>query len=71
MRDFAAVWKWTVEEKMGIFSPSPERGTQKLNEHRPPVHVKQHLLLIKVGGASCHMTHIVFMIILLYTVVSL
>lgn len=48
MRDFASVWKWTVEEKKGIFSPSPERGTLKLNQHPPPIPVKQHLLLIKV-----------------------
>ena len=48
MREFASVWKWTVEERKGIFTPSPERGTLKLNERPPPIPVKQHLLLIKV-----------------------
>ena len=48
MREFASVWKWTVEERKGIFTPSPERGTLKLNERPAPIPVKQHLLLIKV-----------------------
>ena len=54
MREFASVWKWTVEERKGIFTPSPERGTLKLNERPPPIPVKQHLLLIKVSICTVH-----------------
>jgi len=43
MREFAAVWKWTVEEKKGIFSPTPP----KMRQRPPPIPVKQHSLLIK------------------------
>ena len=48
MHEFAAVWKWTAEEKRGIFTLSPPSGSLKTNEHPPSIPVKQHLLLIKV-----------------------
>ena len=54
MREFASIWKWTVEERKGIFTPSPERGALKLNERPPPIPVKQHLLLIKVCVIMCN-----------------
>ena len=54
MREFAAVWKWTVEEKKGVFSPTPPRTT-KLRQRPPPIPVKQHSLLIKVNSVSTNL----------------
>ena len=48
MREFAAVWKWTVEQRIGVFSPSPAKST-KMRERPPPIPVKQHSLLIEVS----------------------
>lgn len=48
MREVAAVWKWTVEERKGIFSLPPGKSVKRM-EKPPPVPVKQHLLLIKVN----------------------
>lgn len=52
MIEFAAVWKWTVEERKGIFTPAPPPGSFKANQRPPPIQVKQHLLLIKVVYSS-------------------
>jgi len=49
MREFAAVWKWTAEEKKGIFTPAPDPSSLRANQRPPPIPVKQHQLLIEVG----------------------
>lgn len=46
MREFAAVWKWTVEQRKGVFSSSAK--APKMQERPPPIPVKQHSLLIEV-----------------------
>ena len=48
MREFAAVWKWTVEQRKGVFTSSPAK-TPKMRERPPPIPVKQHSLLIEVS----------------------
>ncbi len=47
MREFSAAWKWTIDEKMGIFSAHLEASVTD-NQRPPPVSVKQHMLLIQV-----------------------
>ena len=47
MRELAAVWKWTVEERKGVFTPTAEVAG-KTRVKPQPVPVKQHMLLIKV-----------------------
>ena len=47
MREFAAVWKWTVEERKGVFTPTAEPGG-RTGVKPQSVPVKQHMLLIKV-----------------------
>ena len=49
MREFAAAWKWTAEERRGIFTPAPPPGSLKASQRPPPIPVKQHLILIKVS----------------------
>ena len=51
MREFAAVWKWTVEEKKGVFTPVAE-AAGRTGVKPQSVPVKQHMLLIKVGESA-------------------
>ena len=62
MREFAAVWKWTVEQRMGVFSPSLAKST-KMRERPPPIPVKQHSLLIEVSLICASLATICFVII--------
>ncbi len=50
MREFSVAWKWTIDEKMGIFSnDSVATG----NERPHPLPVIQHTLLIQVIIYNC------------------
>ena len=47
MREFSAVWKWTIDEKKGIFSAQSD-SAHKGTHRPPPLSVRQHTLLIQV-----------------------
>lgn len=47
MRELSAAWKWTIDEKMGIFSVQSD-AVAGSNERPRPLPVSQHMLLIQV-----------------------
>ena len=55
MRELCAVWKWSVEERRGLFARdhTPSLGD---TEGRKPIPTQQHNLIIQVLSTSCDHT---------------
>ena len=48
MRELCAVWKWSVEERRGLFSKDHTPSLGYTNEKREPIQTRQHTLIIQV-----------------------
>jgi phosphatidylinositol 4-kinase len=47
MRELCAVWKWTVEERRGLFAKDHTPSLGKTDERREPIPTRQHTLIIQ------------------------
>ena len=48
MRELCAVWKWSVEERRGLFSQDHTPSFGKTDEKRTSIQTRQHTLIIEV-----------------------
>ena len=53
MRELCAVWKWTVEQRRGLFARDHTPTLKKTDDRREPIPTRQHTLIIQVSSLSC------------------
>ena len=61
MRELCAVWKWSVEERRGLFSRDHTPSLGNLDEKRESIPTRHHTLIIQVSFHSRYNFDVFFM----------